>query len=178
MYNKYEKASDVVNKLLNGLPNFATEEDEFNNSWSNILISIKGCGQNLAAHSQILELKNNDLIVETDHPGYIQLFQLNKKYILEGIRRSFPELEVKTLSFKIKENKKEEKNNLRELTRTELEKEINERTKKAEVQIEQFYNSKSEIDKQNKKKVDKKKNLPPEINKIFENIENLMLTKK
>ena len=42
--------------------------------WKKVLQSINGDGEKLAAHSRIVDLKNNLLYIETDHPGWIQLF--------------------------------------------------------------------------------------------------------
>jgi len=58
-------------------------------------------GQRLAAHSRILELEKGMLIVEAEHPGWIQLLQLQQSSILEAARRNFPELELRGILFRL-----------------------------------------------------------------------------
>jgi hypothetical protein len=64
-------------------------------------------GQNLYYHSKIVDLKNGVLLVEVDHPGWIQLFQISQNYILKGFKRNAPELKISVLSFRLKGQKAE-----------------------------------------------------------------------
>ena len=79
------------------------------NGWTSIVSTISSnkaeknrTGQLLAAHSRIIDLKNGILLIETDHPAYIQMLRIYKDYILRGLKKKFPELEVNTLSFRLK----------------------------------------------------------------------------
>ncbi len=58
-------------------------------------------GEQLAAHSRIKELEKNILIVEADHPGWIQILQTKQKILLENVRKSFPELTISGICFKL-----------------------------------------------------------------------------
>ncbi len=81
-------------------------------AWQQTLYSIKGpqmdnlkaadYGSQLADHSRIIDLKDGVLIVETDHPGRIQMFQLYKKYILNGLKQKIPGIPVTNIVFKLK----------------------------------------------------------------------------
>ena len=81
--------------------------------WKKILSRIKtnssnpNEGLNMAGHSRVIDLKNGILLIEADHPGWISLIQFHKKYILNGFRMKFPEVEFKTLAFRLKGNKGE-----------------------------------------------------------------------
>ena len=50
----------------------------------------------------VIEIKNGILLIEADHPGWIQLFQMNSKFIVKGISMYAPEMDVKSLAFRLK----------------------------------------------------------------------------
>ena len=56
----------------------------------------------MASHSRVVDLKNNMLLVEADHPGWINLIQFHKSYILKGLQMKFPDLKIKSLAFKLR----------------------------------------------------------------------------
>ena len=57
-------------------------------------------GERLAGNTRVVDLKNGTLLVETDHPGWIQYLNMYKKFILRGINMYLPELKVKNLAFR------------------------------------------------------------------------------
>jgi hypothetical protein len=68
----------------------------FFSSWPEI---TRGCGIAAAAgYSRIRELEKGVLVVEADHPGWIQLLQAKAQGILDGARRRFPELDLRGIS--------------------------------------------------------------------------------
>jgi len=67
-------------------------------SWRTIV------GERLAAHSRIVELERAVLIVEADHPGWIQLLQLEQAKILESVKKMFPDLEINAISMRLAKN--------------------------------------------------------------------------
>ncbi len=74
--------------------------------WRKILLSIRSStnpneGANLAAHSRIVDLKNGVLLIEADHPGWIELLQLRKNYILKGLSMYAKGMDVQTLAFRV-----------------------------------------------------------------------------
>jgi len=58
-------------------------------------------GDQLAAHSHIAEIEKGVLIIEAEHPGWIQLLQLRQTTILEGISQRFPELGLRSIAFRL-----------------------------------------------------------------------------
>jgi predicted nucleic acid-binding Zn ribbon protein len=58
-------------------------------------------GVRAAAHSRIVDLSNHFLLIEADHPGWIQTLQFRQVAILEGIQNRFPALEVRGLQFRL-----------------------------------------------------------------------------
>lgn len=76
---------------------------EFKSAWSNII------GSDLSAHIDIYDLKDNILVAHADHPGWAQMFQMKKTAILKKIQKKFPELTVKDIKVKFKDNEFEKK---------------------------------------------------------------------
>jgi predicted nucleic acid-binding Zn ribbon protein len=82
-------------------------------AWKKTLLSLKGTGgpspegdadtygQRLADHSRILDVKNGVLIIETDHPGWTQLLQIHRAYIITGLQRLVPAEGIRALAFRL-----------------------------------------------------------------------------
>ena len=108
MSEPYRKVDEIISNIFE---NISTEKmnDNINmiNSWKSVLMSInsrtnKNIGNLLVSHTKVIDLKNKVLLIETDHPGYIQTLQMYNSYILKGLKQKVPELEIKALSFRLK----------------------------------------------------------------------------
>ena len=55
----------------------------------------------VAVHSRIRELEHEVLLVEADHPGWIQILQTKQTELLEAVRRKYPELEIRAMAFRL-----------------------------------------------------------------------------
>ena len=77
--------------------------------WKKILKGIKSKsvyanskeGENLSDHSRVVDLKNGILFIEVDHPGWIEILNIHRKYILAKMNKKFPKTKFKTLSFRL-----------------------------------------------------------------------------
>lgn len=69
----------------------ADEYHSFFTSWKQL------AGINIAAHTHPRDIRGGVLIVEADHPGWVQLLHMQKGTILRKIRREYPQLEVKEI---------------------------------------------------------------------------------
>lgn len=47
-------------------------------------------GDALAAHARLIDVQNGILLVEVDHPGWLQMLQLRKASLLDAARRVAP----------------------------------------------------------------------------------------
>ena len=54
-----------------------------------------------ALHSRIHELQKGVLLVEADHPGWIQILQTGQAELLLSVQRRYPELEVREIAFRL-----------------------------------------------------------------------------
>ncbi|MDL2229540.1 DUF721 domain-containing protein [Treponema sp. OttesenSCG-928-L16] len=64
-------------------------------SWASV------AGEKAACHSRIMELEKSVLLVEADHPGWVQILQTKQAYLLKTLQKRFPELSVKAISFRL-----------------------------------------------------------------------------
>jgi predicted nucleic acid-binding Zn ribbon protein len=73
----------------------ARDYSDLFSSWRSI------AGDTLAAHSRIRELEHSVLLVEADHPGWIQILQTVEKDLLDTLRRRFPNQHITGISFRL-----------------------------------------------------------------------------
>jgi len=94
--SRVRKASDLLGTLLS--PEAAAKAD----TWSRFFgFWSRAAGENLAAHSRPVDVRNGIVFVEATHPGWIQLLQMEQNRILGTIRRTFPELGISGIAFKL-----------------------------------------------------------------------------
>ncbi len=67
----------------------------FVSDWQNIV------GERLASHSWVADADKGVLLVEAEHPGWIQLLQLKQNDILQRTARAYPELQLKAVAFRL-----------------------------------------------------------------------------
>ncbi len=129
-------------------------------------------GERLANNTRVIDLKNGVLLVETDHPGWIQYLKTYQKFILTGLKMNLPELKISSLAFRVTG----EKVSLSE----SYEKQLAESRNKMQEQLEK---QEKELEKYNQKKIEKpvensngSGQLPPELLAKFDSIRQSMLT--
>ena len=92
-----EKAGDILKNFLieNGYNNTNLNFKIFRD-WEFII------GKKIYGHSRIMDIDNHVLIIEVDHPGWLQLITLKEKEIVKKIRQRYPELEIRSLKYQLK----------------------------------------------------------------------------
>ncbi|AEJ18176.1 DUF721 domain-containing protein [Gracilinema caldarium] len=83
-------------------------------SWQQI------AGDQISAHSRIVELERNILFVEADHPGWIMILQSKEQDLLNRVRRSFPDLIINGISFRLSKMRGSTQNNVDENTMSKV----------------------------------------------------------
>lgn len=73
------------------------EHVAFYRNWEEIV------GFDLATHTSVTDIRNNALLVEVDHPAWMQMVQLRQNQILATVQRRFPKLGVKSLNLRLVE---------------------------------------------------------------------------
>jgi predicted nucleic acid-binding Zn ribbon protein len=98
-----KKAGDLIPLILNnlnedGLKKARTYSELFL-SWT-LLTEENGIAA-AVDHSRIKELEGSVLLIEADHPGWIQILFAKRKTLLEGVRRRFPDISVTDIKFRL-----------------------------------------------------------------------------
>lgn len=96
-------AADVMSKLFGeGFATQAASANKIVNAWRKTLKKIRGTGEQLAAHTDVVDYRNEVLIIETDHSAWSQLLQLHSDFILKGLSFALPDIKIKSLLFRLK----------------------------------------------------------------------------
>ena len=61
-------------------------------------------GDELEKHTRVIDIKNHTIIVEADHPGWVQLLFMKKRKILFLIKKLYPELEIRRMRIVLAKN--------------------------------------------------------------------------
>ncbi len=145
----------VWKKVVSGVHSYKHESED-----SEKRIPI---GERLAGNTRVIDLKNGVLLVETDHPGWIQYLRMYQKFILTGLKMKLPDLKITNLAFRVTG----EKVSLSESYENQLAKERKNMEAKLEKQEKEL--------KKYEKKNSTASTLPPELLAKFDNIRNSML---
>jgi len=90
------KASDILRTFLDrATADNAQLYHSFFKGWERI------AGEQIAAHSAVTDVHNGTVVIEVDHPGWIQLIQLQQDRILRELRRGYPQLAIRGLRMQL-----------------------------------------------------------------------------
>jgi predicted nucleic acid-binding Zn ribbon protein len=113
------KAGDVITELFREQfgPEFmasARASSDLFSSWPQVIAKVwprsfdaedPGAGPDdvpaAAVHSRIRELERGMLLVEADHPGWIQILQTKQAELLSAVQRGYPELDIRGIAFRL-----------------------------------------------------------------------------
>ena len=60
-------------------------------------------GEQIAAHSQPVDVKGHTLVIEADHPGWVQMVMMKRGRIIDELTRRFPQLAITGLAVRVVE---------------------------------------------------------------------------
>jgi hypothetical protein len=93
-----ELVQEFLNVYIDGeLIKKTQNYSSLSSAWSQITEKNKIAAA--ADHSRLKSLERNVILVEADHPGWVQILQTKQRQILRDIQRRFPELAVTGISF-------------------------------------------------------------------------------
>lgn len=157
--------SDLMLKMMN-LTDF--NGSELPSVWKNVVSKVNNYGERLAGNTRVIDLKNGVLLIEADHPGWIQITQMYSKFILTGLSRALPDLKIASLAFRLAGSRV----SLSESYQNMLEKsgkKFNEKIESQEKEIDRILGHKKDYPAAENV-------LPPEIQKKFERLKKTVLT--
>lgn len=173
-------AADIMMRVTNSSP---WAGNELPSVWKKVVSSVHSykdesednmhrmpIGERLAGNTRVVDLKNGILLVEADHPGWIQYLRLYQKFILKGLNMYLPDLKIKSLAFRVTGTDVSLSDTYNEHLE-KVKKETSERFEKEEKQMEEFYKNRKDNQKE-----EIQSTLPPELMAKFDNIRNSMLT--
>ncbi|MBB5225082.1 DUF721 domain-containing protein [Treponema ruminis] len=176
--------------IMTAFTNIERAEVEKNNkllkTWRFTLESIRSnakngenLGINLYSHSRVIDLKNGILLIEADHPAWIQTFRIYQKYILNGLKRGVPDVKISSLAFRLRGSNVELHSQMKE---EKIRSNIEERIQKEEKVIQEFdeknknlENSQSQ-DGENSKNSTQNKEIPQNLRQILDRLKADILT--
>ena len=174
--NEIMNARSMILQVTSNLQAKMKMGDKIVKLWQQIVESIKSnsingdnIGKNMASHSRVNDFENGILLIECDHPGWIQMLQTHKKYILKGFELKAPEMKIQSLAFKLSGTTA----GLRKV------KEQDQIDKQNRIQNERMEQEEKILEEKGftYQKPAQKKELPPEIQKMFDEMKDDMLTK-
>ena len=124
-------------------------------------------GERLADNTRVVDLKNGILLVETDHPGWIQYLKTYQKFILNGLKMNLPDMKISSLAFRVAGSRVSLSENY-ETALKQSRKEMAASLEKQEKELEKF--------RTEKKTGESGTSLPPELLAKFDSIRESMLT--
>lgn len=68
-------------------------------TWRAVCDEVSSRG--LADHSAIVDVRNGTVIVAVDHPGWLQLIQMQEKRLLGKLQKRFPDMGLQNIHFHI-----------------------------------------------------------------------------
>ncbi len=98
---KFSQAGDVLKVIFERLlPEDPAGYTHFFSGWEKI------AGADTAMHVFPRDIVNNVLILETDHPGWIQKIRMRQESLLKAIWSKYPGLEIKRIRIVIGDGRK------------------------------------------------------------------------
>ena len=87
-----KRAGDLVGKLFRNIDSTEMQTyGELFSSWREV------AGTDIAAHSRILELTRGVLYIGVDHPGWMQILNMQKGDLLSSLKKRYGSLEIRNL---------------------------------------------------------------------------------
>ena len=160
-FSQQDKSKEIHSVWKNVVSKIHSYKNESENSEKRIPIGLR-----LAGNTRVVDLRNEILLVETDHPGWIQYLNMYKKFIIKGLKMALPELKISTLAFRVKGSHVSLSDTYDQMV-AKARKELGEKMENDEkILNEKFPNKNNENFGE----------LPPELIAKFDSIKNDMLT--
>ncbi len=164
-------AADMVARIFTNIEASKIENgNQIVSSWRSIVESIYRNGPKLAAHSKVIDFKNGILLIETDHPGWIQMLQMYKSYILKGLKKALPDVTVTSLAFRL-QGTSASLTDTEKIQSYEDQRKVLEKQFSREDQVLKAFDEKKSPEEQNSRE------LPDNLKNLFERFKEDMLTK-
>ncbi len=58
-------------------------------------------GPDISAHAKAVDIVHGSVVVEVDHPGWLQMLQLREQNVLQALHRRFPDLKITGMRYRL-----------------------------------------------------------------------------
>ena len=89
------QAGDILKEFFSSMRISRREETVFD-VWPDLV------GEEVAEHLKIQDVKGKTLLLEADHPGWVQIAQLRKNEFLEKIKERFPDKYIDNIKISLR----------------------------------------------------------------------------
>ena len=175
MNNDIISCSDMIMKTVD-MTAF-DKANEVSSVWRSVLLKIKSyedneenerhmpIGERLAGNTRVVDLKKGVLLIETDHSGWIQYLKMYQKFIINGLKRTLPNLEIKSFAFRMSGTQVHLNDDYDEQL-SQARQKLSNQLDKQDAELAKFYES---TDKKASETTQKSpaENLPPELRAKF-----------
>lgn len=101
MSDEFSNATDALKQLFDRLmPDNSESYSGLFSGWEEI------AGTEMSMHVFVIDVINRSLILEADHPGWIQKTRMNQSQILREVAARYPELEINRLKITVGNGRK------------------------------------------------------------------------
>jgi hypothetical protein len=88
-----KRAGEVLKACLNDEQLFELQVySSFFKNWKSIV------GEKIACHSKIKDIRNKIVVIEAEHPSWIQLIRIRESEILKKIQQKYTDLDIRGIS--------------------------------------------------------------------------------
>lgn len=96
-----EKAEEIISAIFDKKAGIESESYvRAYKNWQNIIKD-----QRLSDHCRLEDISKNSIRVSFDHPGWIQVFKMNQKMILQRLNSQYKDLHINSVSMHLKDQK-------------------------------------------------------------------------
>ena len=88
-------AGDIIQQIFDKI-NISNQGQSLFEAWPELV------GEETAEHLKIRDIKGKTLLLEADHPGWIQVAQLKKNEFLEKIEERFPDNNISIIKVSLR----------------------------------------------------------------------------
>lgn len=89
------QAGDILRALFDKLDSGGKQYVALISGWQQIV------GERLAAHTRIADIAGATLVVEADHPAWIQTLMFEQRRILDRVRTRYPQFQISALRVRL-----------------------------------------------------------------------------
>lgn len=58
-------------------------------------------GPDISAHAKAVDIVHSSVVVQVDHPGWLQMLQLRENNVLQALHRRFPDLKITGMRYRL-----------------------------------------------------------------------------